>query len=283
MVDHFRDTGRPLLAVMADPDGIFIHAIAQFKNRSLYANAVNDRTVTYYTAGISKYDPFIDMDAIECNYVPGFEEVIMDAENPVFLKEPETPPAMTQRLGHTARTILGRIPLTAFLVVFIPIGITGFLMNSAIQSIRSSQRIRLHETGKAGIDVSEYRIPLINEVRQEVEDMYETMNSAHEREYLNDGNEELAHSSPLTFAQTRSRSDPVEESVKGQKPDFPTLALTSEQFAMIEALDKVGFQKFPVYIHKHRHSHAAIIYRRTGSSFDEGKVVIRHWLSTFEL
>lgn len=283
MVDHFRDTGRPLLAVMADPDGIFIRALASFKNKSLYANAVNDRTVTYYTAGISRCDPFVDMDAIECNYVPGFEEVIMDGENPVFLKEPESPPAVTQRLGHTVRTILGRIPLTAFLVFFIPIGITGFLMNSAIQSFRSSQRIRLHETGKAGIDVAEYRIPLINEVRQEVEDMYETMNGANEQEYLTDGNEELAHSSPFTLARTISKSDAVEESVKGKKPDFPTLALTSDQFAMIEALDNVGFQKFPVYIHKHRHSHAAIIYRRSGPSFDEGKVVIRHWLSTFEL
>jgi hypothetical protein len=50
-IDSFRDTGRPLLSVLADANSIFIQGLAQFQHRSLYANVVNDRTVTYYTAG----------------------------------------------------------------------------------------------------------------------------------------------------------------------------------------------------------------------------------------
>jgi hypothetical protein len=52
---------------------------------------------------------------------------------------------------------------------------------------------------------------------------------------------------------------------------------------MIEALDNVGFTKHPVYIHNHRHSHAAIIVRMNKPSFNEGRVVIKHWLDNFEL
>jgi hypothetical protein len=278
LIDQFRDTGRPLLAIMADPESIFIRALAQFKNKSLYANAVNDRTVTYYTAGISKFDPFVDVEAIKCNYITGYEPVIMDGEDPVSVKEPEASLVFTQRLVRTTRTVLSTMPIAAFLVLFIPIGSTIFLVNSAIQSIRSSQRIRLHETGKSGVDFGEYRIPLINDMRQEVEDMYENVNSAHDQEYLPEGNEELAHASGA-----KSHSGPSEKDGRGRSPEFPTLALTSDQFAMVEALNNVGFKKYPVYIHKHRHSHAAIIYRRSGAAFEEGKMVIKHWLSTFEL
>jgi len=47
---------------------------------------------------------------------------------------------------------------------------------------------------------------------------------------------------------------------------------------MIKALDDVGFRKYPVYIHKSSHSHAAMIVRTPRAAFEEGKVVIKHWL-----
>ena len=43
LIDNFRNTDRPLLSVLADPDSIFIHALARFQNRSLYTNIINDR------------------------------------------------------------------------------------------------------------------------------------------------------------------------------------------------------------------------------------------------
>ena len=65
--------------------------------------------------------------------------------------------------------------------------------------------------------------------------------------------------------------------------EFPMLALTPDQFAMIDALDNVGIKKYPVHIHEARHSHAAIIVRMQRDTFREGKIVVRHWLSNFEL
>ena len=296
-IDKFRDTGRPLLAVLADPESVFMRALAMFQQRSLYANVVNDRSVTYYTAGISQTDPFVQPDSVKINYLEGCGDVIIDANNPVSPKEPDVLPAFAQRLSSGTKTVFGRVPFVAFLVLFIPIGSTVFLLNSAIQSVRSRQRIRLHEEGKAGVDIGAYRIPLmINAARKEVEDMFENVNNVQEQEYLEVGSEELASptqpASPkmhrrASSANVDAASDSDMDSVQEQKMElgieFPTLALTKDQFSMIEALDNVGFKKYPVFIHNHRHSHAAIIRRMNRKAFDEGYVVVKHWLNEFEL
>ncbi|KAI4906235.1 hypothetical protein J4E90_010708 [Alternaria incomplexa] len=282
-VDKFRDTDRSLLAVLADPESIFIRGLAQFKHRSLYANVVNDRTVTYYTAGISQTDPFVDPDDIKINYIPDYEDVIVDGEHPVSQKEPEEPPALSQRLVQGTWTILGRTGIVAALTVLVPIGVSAFLINSAFQSIRSQQRIRLHEEGRSGIDYARYRIPLmINAVRREAEGMYENANHVQSQEYLSESYEHVGSASPRKD-ESRSDVDSIQEQKEAATPTFPTLALTQEQFGMIEALDNVGFTKHPVYIHNHRHSHAAIVVRMNKPSFNEGKVVIKHWLDNFEL
>ncbi|KAF2822253.1 lipase/serine esteras-like protein [Ophiobolus disseminans] len=288
-IDTFRDTGRSLLAVLADPDSIFIKGLAQFQHRSLYANVVNDRTVTYYTAGISQTDPFVKPENVKLNYISGYQDVILDGEYPVSPKEPEAPPAFTQRLTTTTSTILGRVPIVAFLTVFIPIGTTLFLVNSAVQSFRSSQRIRLHEAGQAGVNIQQYRIGnMINAVRREAEDMFENVNNTQESDYLGAGSSEVASptqpSTPgIKRHDTESEIGSIQEQKGNHALEFPTLALTQDQFKMIEALDTVGFKKHPVYIHNHRHSHAAIIVRMDKKSFDEGRVVIKHWLDNFEL
>ncbi|KAI4710118.1 hypothetical protein J4E89_005350 [Alternaria sp. Ai002NY15] len=282
-VDKFRDTDRSLLAVLADSESIFIRGLAQFKHRSLYANVVNDRTVTYYTAGISQTDPFVDPDDIKINYIPDYEDVIVDGQHPVSHKEPEEPPALSQRLVQGTWTILGRTGIVAALTVLVPIGVSAFLINSAFQSIRSQQRIRLHEEGRSGIDYARYRIPLmINAVRREAEGMYENANHGQSQEYLSESYEHVGSGSPRKD-KSRSDVDSIQEQKEAATPTFPTLALTQEQFGMIEALDNVGFTKHPVYIHNHRHSHAAIVVRMNKPSFNEGKVVIKHWLDNFEL
>ncbi|KAJ9662806.1 hypothetical protein H2201_005887 [Coniosporium apollinis] len=295
-IDSFRDTGRPLLSVLADPDSVFIKALAKFKHRSLYANVVNDRSAVYYTTGISRTDPFVDTSALKINYVKGYEPVVIDPDNPVSPKENRVLPSFTQRLAGTSKTALSKVPLAAFLVLFIPVGAVLFLSNSLVQSFLSRKRIRLHEEGKAGIGAGMYRIPLM----ARAERVFENMNHAQSSEYLPAGGDE--HSSSASSPQPvrrqrKSSSQSVEKDASGaeetdasapfptqaQKLEFPTLALTKEQFEMIEALDAVGWRKYPVYIHNVAHSHAAIIVRRQMKMFDEGKIVVRHWLSEFEV
>lgn len=284
-IDSFRDTNRPLLSVLADPTSIFMLALSQFKHRVLYANIINDRSAPYYTTCISATDQFTNLDAIKINYLKGYEPNILDPTDPVSLKAPESQPPFYARLVGSSQTLMTRVPIFALLFVLVPVGTVVFLINSGIQSVRSQQRIRLHEEGKAGIGLGSYRIPLMVEnARNAMEGAFENMNAGQGQQYLPIGDSDdsdsntpnaqkedkakkpRSNSTSLTLKRTSSRHD-----------DFQTLALTPEQFAMVQALDDVGFRKHRVHIHKVRHSHAAIIVRREG--LDEGKVVASHWLN----
>ncbi|KAF7187254.1 Lipid droplet phospholipase 1 [Pseudocercospora fuligena] len=64
LVDSFRETGRPLLSLLSDPNSIFVKGLDMFKNKWLYANTINDRSVPWYTAAWSRTDPFVELDKI---------------------------------------------------------------------------------------------------------------------------------------------------------------------------------------------------------------------------
>ena len=287
-IDTFRDTGKPLLSVLADPNSIFIKALSQFKNRVIYANIINDRSAPYYTTYITRTDPYVDMEAVNVSYLKDYESVILDPSNPVSRKVPSETPSLYNRLTSTGQTILNRVPMFAMLLVVIPVGTVVFLVNSGVQSIRSQQRIRLHEQGKAGIGLGSYRIPLMIENAQSaVEGAFGNMNAGQSQEYLPESTEEVS-----VDERDESGSEKVQESYDAEptaptltrtstrsKTEFPTLALSPEQFAMIEALDNVGFRKYPVYIHQVTHTHAAIIVRVPKKGFEEGKMVMKHWIT----
>lgn len=277
------------MEVLADPESIFIKGLATFERRTLYTNIVNDRSAVYYTTGISKTDPYTDLDKIKINYLKGYEDVIIDPNSPVEPLDPEEPnDTFYGGIVRASQTTIGRIPFFLAMVLFIPLGVVAFLINSGVQSLRSSRRIRLHERGLAGIQPGNYRVPLlITGMREAVEDVYENLNSAQSHEYLVAGTEEEAAqsepSSPvLERPQSSNDSEPPkltrQEPEKTGQHDPPTLALAPYQFRMVQALDNVGWRKYPVYIHKVRHSHAAIIVRKENPNFDEGRVVFRHWL-----
>jgi hypothetical protein len=287
-IDNFRETGKPLLEVLADPESIFIKGLALFERRTLYTNVVNDRSAVYYTTGISKSDPFTNLDKVKINYLKGYEDVVLDPQAPVEPIEPEeTDSTGYGNIIRSSQTTIGRLPLFLAMIFFIPVGVVAFLINSGVQSLRSNRRIRLHERGLAGIQPSNYRVPLlITGMREAVEDVYENLNSAQDNEYLVVGTEEeAAQEEPADRPQSsrgQSKSNSSADDDHPEKPgprhEAPTLALAPYQFQMVQALDKVGFRKYPVYIHKVRHSHAAIVVRVDKPSFDEGRVVLRHWL-----
>ena len=57
--------GKPMLLVMSDPEGIFVHALSRFKRRAIYCNVANDRSVPFWTASFSDADPFSELDSVE--------------------------------------------------------------------------------------------------------------------------------------------------------------------------------------------------------------------------
>jgi putative intracellular protease/amidase len=70
-IDQFRDTGKPLLAVLADPNSIFMSGLAKFKRHTLYTNITNDRSALHYTTAISKTDTYTDHSKVNGHYLPG--------------------------------------------------------------------------------------------------------------------------------------------------------------------------------------------------------------------
>ncbi|RFU28060.1 Lysophospholipase/Carboxylesterase, partial [Scytalidium lignicola] len=286
-IDRFRDTGKPLLEILADPNSIFIKGLARFKRRSLYTNIVNDRSAVYYTTGISKTDPYTDLKKVKLNYLEGYEDVILDPEHPFDKLE--------SKIVLTRQATARPSPIFWVLIMFLPVGVMAFLFNSLVQSIRSNKRIQLHEKGLAGIQPGNYRVPLlIQGMREAVEDAYENLNSTQSNEYLNEDSDEddseetevivKGSDSPLnergSTPRPRSKSIISEKSTEAGdcQSDLPTLALAPYQFRMIKTLDSLGWLKFPVHIHKASHSHAAIIVRMDKESFSEGRVVLHHWL-----
>lgn len=268
-IDEFRDTKRPLLSVLADPDSIFMAGLRKFKRHTLYTNITNDRSAVYYTTGIQKTDPYKNPEKLKVYYLKGWEDVILDPLNPTG--GPSTAePCTTATIKERSVRRLKQVPFVATIAVLLPIGVAAFLIGSVIETMRSTNRIKLHEAGQGGLDIQGYRVPLlIKGIRGEVEHAYETLNSSQNQEYLgaegSDDNLDPAHQ--LTIKRERRMS----------MPSQPTLALTPEQFEMIENLDTLKWRKYPVWIHNDRHAHAAIIARMNKKTFDEGFRVLKHF------
>ncbi|KAK3378069.1 putative serine esterase-domain-containing protein [Podospora didyma] len=274
-IDKFRDTGKPLVAVLADPKSIFMSGLAKFQRHTLYANVTNDRSAVYYTTCIAKTDPYTDMSKVHAKFVPGYEDVILDPVQPLSSTPPKPPPK------DSIRKWLKRVPFVLTLTVLVPIFLTAFFINSGIQTVRSSRRVKLHEQGRAGVKSADYRVNLwIQEMREAVEHTYEDLNSAQDQAYL------------TSSSSTREGGESSEDDEEGQEnhallaaerkqsqPGQPTLALAPYQFAAVRALDKLNWRKYPVWIHKVSHSHAAIISRIDKETYSEGKVVLRHFVN----
>lgn len=286
MIDDFRGTGKPLLSLLADPNSIFIRGLAKFKNRSVYANIVNDRSTVFYTTAISKIDPFPDPEKANINYVDGYEQVIIDPDQHVLPTQEvtEETPSYFAGLNRAFKKFYTTASLYLFLTVFLPIFTVLFLLNSVVQNMLSQQRIKLYEQGKTDLLPGRYRVPLImQDVRGAVEDVFENLNASQSNEYLTE--QERNDEEHNTKIRRHSLKQPVEKqsqpkitTSEGDQSEYPLLALTPAQFEIIDSLNAVGIKKYPVYIHKARHSHAAIIVRMPKPSFSEGKIVVRHWL-----
>ncbi|KAI0189625.1 putative serine esterase-domain-containing protein [Xylaria flabelliformis] len=275
IVDEFRDTGRPLLSILADPDSIFILGLKKFKRRTLYSNIINDKTVSHYTSMMTATDPYTDVTKIKANYAKGYEDVVLDREHPVSLLPPNDPKSTISSVVDDGVSYIKNGPYMLALAIFLPIGITAFLLNAVIQTARSSRRIQLHETGKAGIQIEKYRMPLwMKEIQGTVEDVYENLNNSQKQAYLTASEDE-----GFDNALNHTESDITDLESQQSQSRLPTLALAPCQFDMISSLDGVGWRKYPIWIKKVRHSHAAIIVRSDRSSFSEGLVVLKHWLN----
>lgn len=289
--DTFQDTGRPLLSLLAEPNSIFMKGLALFKNKSVYANVINDRSVPYFTSCISETDPYTNMEKVDVHYLHDDvnleDPVLLDPENPVTpVSTPKPPPTFIQAL----QTFKSNLPFYALATTLFPVVITGFVASSIWSTYQSAKRVQLHEAGKAGISLGRYRMPLLEDAEAVQSRMASQLANTQQEEYLPTPPPESAASSTESVSSIDAEKKTswkglCNKSKKRQRSSsmFPVLNLRPEQFEMIEHLDALGITKYPVYIKNVRHTHAAIVVRTARTSSAGGKVVSAHWAREFEV
>ncbi|KAK9450982.1 putative serine esterase-domain-containing protein [Limtongia smithiae] len=290
MLDNFSNTSMPLINLLADKSSIFFHALELFSNHALYANIVNDRRTSWFTAGISHTDPFLDLHTVSLNHLPGYSPTILDVSNPVSMRKRSHDDDVTYSshdplcdlsgngtvTGVQARakslTVLPGLSVMLIKLVFIsPIYVLAFLISASIQTFYSSRRLReFHSNRKGRYGLDEFRLPRLDE---QVEDVVDTVLG----DFIPYG---ISHSLVDNLLED---SDSNDESLLNleQKPyDYiPPLELSDGQLQMIRSLNTVSWKKFPVHITKTKAAHAAVIVRHMDwKGMEEGEVVIRHWL-----
>lgn len=193
-VDNYASTGMPLLEVMADSNRIFYQALASFRNKRIYANAVRDTTVPYVTACIEEEDPFAEWDtngmeikmnekypALVESWSPseGFQsQEVQPAQmfgTPSWFRQRKaTKTNKTEKRATLPPFLQFRFPFNilfyTLLPVLIPIGVTLALTRLSLDSRSSRRRLRQLEK-ELGKDSPSGRklITILSELEKEVE------------------------------------------------------------------------------------------------------------------
>ena len=235
-----------LLEKMTKPGSNFMLGLAEFKDRTLYANIVNDRSVPYFTAAMTDMDPFADGDLNVLQY---------ESNYPVILHQP-----LPLALPHRHRKI--RDWRSIVFVFFLPVLLVTFLFSSAYQTYHSKRRVNAYKLSKSISTTSKYSDtdegdPLLSE---EMQSLFETMidrNDDDEAECPDDCSEE--------------EGDHVIEETN-------RLNLCADQRAIIRNMGSLQWEKVGVHIKNVMHSHAAIIRRINTARYSEGEIVLKHFV-----
>ncbi|KAI5951885.1 hypothetical protein KGF54_004960 [Candida jiufengensis] len=264
--DKVGEFHKPLLVWMADQNSKFYQALSKFKYKSLYANVVNDKRCSWFTSSISFDDPVNSMynkspKNIQCEYIKGYEPNLIDISKPLHFiqrdnKQIEDYPITTKSsIVRFFWKTINWIKLLSSIAIYTPFWALSFLISSIIQRIKLSSRLRkfnndsnnklnhLYEYNEDTSLLTDLNNKLEDEQETLVEDMYNAMNF-------------------------KIRYSKI----------FPKIKLDSNQLFIVEKLNTIKWNKYPIILRHTGATHAAAIVRHADPNFDEGKVVVRHFI-----
>ncbi|CAN6674749.1 lipid droplet phospholipase 1 [Trichomonascus vanleenenianus] len=256
-----RDTylhGMSLLEYMADPSMRFAQALGRFRHLSLYANVVNDHRCEWYTSAIDASDPYAGRSPLlKGPYVEGYKPVVLDiARAPLFREDDGSALASKSLMVR-----LGNYAVAAFkLAVVTPLWFVCFLTNATFQNVTSTyRRSRFMRAGllEEDLAIERKKMSRRSSFSEALKDQSESVT-----EMLEEG------------------ADDVVESMYKAVTASSELELDEKQQRIVKSLNSLPWQKFPVHITQHHHSHAAIIVRYRHKGFEEGKIVVKHWIDS---
>jgi hypothetical protein len=273
-IDKFRDTGKPVLALLADPDSIFMAALRPFKRRTLYCNITNDMNTDYYTTSIRNNNPYADLSGMKANYLAGYDSVMLNPAQPVSIQDSSQGGSRTSWVKRAFMWVK-QIPYYLALSAFAPIFVVSCLVYSFVETTRSNFRISRHESGAAGIRIQQYRVPLlVQNVRRDAEQiLVKTLGGQQGQELVPDAGDTDAGDGDQASQQQAGGAS----CCTGKQAELPPLALDANQRAMIEGLNTLDWRRYPVWIQKQDKAHEAIAVCFPRKDYEEGYVVLRHY------
>lgn len=312
----------PLLVWMADPRSVFYKALSHFKNRSLYANVINDKRTAWFTSAISIMDPFKSMinenaSAYSLDFIDNYEPNVIDISKPISFKSDVIDkklgkaPAKESGCSRATRSFfrkLNWLKVVASITLFTPLWAVWLLTKSVIERIKNVRRVALFFGDAANNLVHLYdptpehpdsettntepqkpsffrniESDITNTFKDKtdtlVESVFNAMNSDSYKEYHNSAKVDIKKANP----QSESSSELDLINLQGKVQNF-NLGLIQNQLTIIQNLNALGWNKFPVLIRNTKQTHRAAIVRMPDPSFDEGKVIVKHFVNeTFML
>lgn len=340
--DNYR--GYPLIYLMSLPNSIFYKALQQFRYRALYANIINDKRTAWWTAGISRNDPFIDVDeynAVErFHYVKGYDPVVLNHESSLRIipleSSPEVEPIDSELsepmpvvdsqdfyfLNYWFIKIVRWITVFINLIIIAPIWCFWFIITGIMETIKSGFRVTTfakkysHFFITEVLDMSTDQREIEQESSEEESQLFAQNSNIYEKQIeqsLTDQRDTLIESLFEAIERKDTHTATV-ENINAQNNDILTLNTTikqlelysideiisgssmdseksseflsnfhldigKQQIEIIDSLNKLEWEKFPLYIRKTTSTHAAAIIRHSDPKFVEGKVVLQHFVA----
>ncbi|CEP64062.1 lipase ROG1 family protein LALA0_S10e01398g [Lachancea lanzarotensis] len=339
--------GTPLILLMSLENSVFYKALQEFKNTALYANVINDKRTAWWTAGISRNDPFFEVDEKNgdhrFSYVANYAPTVIDPSRSIritriedFNEKVEDTTLRRQKKDNVKvdprkyffftywSAKLGRWFAVLFnLLLIAPIWVIWFILSGTMETIKSTTRAAKFMKGYSHhfiddvFDVNseepelddiivtssespnEYELQLQQSLNDQTDTFIESIFSAIERK--NTLSAVMDELDPENVTDTEDNDRVVRTTLKelalhsieeiearrsqatGGTEDLPSLEnlhldLAPAQVRIIESLNRIAWRKFPVYIRNTVSTHACAIVRHKDENFEEGKLVVAHWV-----
>lgn len=286
-----------ILQETANPKSCFYKALQKFKHLQLFANAVHDRTVPFFTAFISDVDPFQKRDFVDFVYyqTPSMskrkkevdEKLFVDMDNSRYRESsngidvyPSTQERKFQALALF--TLPWVFPIVFTLTSFTTV-MSRYRVKEAEKAMESNESTLIKRKSRSeGIaDLAYYTIDeVFLEGAIDTFEPAEVTTTPHAKERTTQGGNSTddEESSNILLAETKNSSPtdaPEHDGYEGLIASTPTtLELNKETETWIHNLNQLPWKKYVVKLRR-MHSHAEIVNRRNASG--QGQVVLDFW------
>lgn len=159
--------------------GEFTQGLARFQRRVVCANVKNDRTVAFYTAFVSEYDPFIDtQNRLNYTFEQGVPGTGYSGILPRIVDMDKLDPADMRVVVRRPRTLKQKLALyvmiPCLLVVFFPIALIVNISGTIYRHVATSRYRRMIRDGDLPSEFRE-RIGISSRLTRYVSETYESI------------------------------------------------------------------------------------------------------------